>query len=81
MLFLDNLRLVKDIFLTTGVKTKMAKVTLKVLEESHPIFKEGLKISSGSSNRELMKSIKPSQKNMDGQEMNQSTQNTKDQQT
>ena len=60
----------------TGVKIKMAKVILKVLEESHPIFKEGLIVSSGSSNRELMKSTKPSQKNMDGPEMTPSTPNT-----
>ena len=81
MLTLDNLRPAKDIFLTTGVKIKMAKVTLRVLEESDPIFKEGLRITSGTSNRELMKSTKPSQKNTDGKEMNQSTQTTQDKQT
>ena len=80
-MLLDSLLPAKDIFLTTGVKTKMAKGTFKILDESHPIFKEGLRISSGNSNRELMKSTKPSQKNTDGKEMNQSTQTTQDKQT
>ena len=81
MLLLGALLPVKDISATIGVKTKMAKVTYKILDESHPIFKEGLRISSGNSNRELMKSTKASQKNTDGQEMNQSTQTMQETQT
>ena len=41
-----------------------------------PIFKEGLKVSSGKSNREFKKLIKTSQSDMDGQEMNPSTPTT-----